>query len=171
MKILIITILLLLFGVTAHAAKPDVSLWLARSCVGEAGWDSYESRECAAILHVYLKRSRRYNTSLHHMVMRYSAAVKNHTKHTRPWIFGLNRRPTRPKKWPRGLDWARYRDRWVAVLKLVDDFQAGRVADPCPEAMRYGGLMDTPLVNKIYWKKIDTPGYQNIFYKMRRKTK
>jgi hypothetical protein len=144
----------------------ETALWLARSCIGEAGWDAAERGECAAIWHVYHRRSQLLGWPLLRVVKRYSAAVKPGS-HSRPWVRALTRDGAKPRGWDRRMKWGRYRDRWYQTLALADLFVAGRVADPLPAAGHYGGPMDRGL-NPRVWVRIDTGGrFANWFYRRR----
>lgn len=162
----IVFIIIMLAPLAASAKKPDVALWLARSCVGEAGWDSYESLECPAIMHVYLKLALKTDVPLYRVTRKYSAAIKTRSTRARRWLLHLNREATRPQKWPKNVKWSVCRDRWKIMLKLADLFLTGHVGDPLPEARHYGGKMDKNL-NPKHWVKIREPGFRNIFYKIR----
>jgi hypothetical protein len=165
MKIIVFIIILIMPAI-ASTKKHDVALWLARSCVGEAGWEAYETNECAAIMHVYLKRADIYRQPLYRIVRKYSSAVKNHIKHDRQWIFQLNRKGKRPKQWPKNLSWKKRQPQWKKILHMADLFRDGRIEDPLPSALHYGGKMDTNL-NPKHWTQIKKTGFKNMFYKIR----
>jgi hypothetical protein len=55
--------------------------------------------------------------------------------------------------------------RWSNARKLVTDWQAGRVKDPCPRALHWGGTMDTPKYN---WHPVSCGRTRNIFYTVQR---
>ena len=144
--------------------RPDVGLWLARSCVGEAGFNSVHSGECAAILNIYLKRTKASNFSMYKVVRKYSAAVKNHTRHTRRWIFHMNRDLKKPDHWNDvSQRWSVVRSRWMEMLWLCDDFLAGKVPDPLPHADHYGDRSDADRARRAGWHKIKSD-YKNIFW-------
>jgi len=142
----------------------DVALWVARSCVGEAGFDSGESGECAAIAHIYRKRTKVTQFNLYQVTRRYSAAIKKGPHQKRKWVFYLCRDLKKPKYWSKGLHWPNYRDKWASILKLCDDFIAGKVLDPIPHADHYGGRMDRHRAKKWNWYKLDTPDFKNHFW-------
>jgi hypothetical protein len=115
-------------------------LALARACVGEAGWDSADSGECAAVTFVHLKRARDTGADPARTVQKYSAALKT-GKHT--WIRGLSLDGRRPKTFPRNLNWdAVHAPRWQKVLDTVRGILDGRILDPCPESEIYGSRQD-----------------------------
>lgn len=145
----------------AQSKEPDIALWLARSCVGEAGFRSGDTGECAAIAHIYKKRGGHFYTTMR----KYSGALKTHSKHTRPWLFDLNRAMRRPDGWPEHLKWSAYIDDWKKTLWVSDQFLAGNIPDPLPDAEHFGGWVDRHRVPK-HWVRIPS-GYRNRFYKMR----
>jgi hypothetical protein len=147
----------------AHAAPPDTALWLARSCAGEAGFRATETGECAAIWHVYRKRAKLTGVTTHHKCLTYSAALK--TNH-QPWVMGLNRDGTRPRRWPPRLIWAKHRAWWLAMLAAADAFVAGELADPRPGALHYGGAMDRGLDMRV-WEALPRLLHRNTFYRLR----
>jgi hypothetical protein len=133
---------LVLFGAPAlaHGNAPlpasewteDARLGVARSCVGEAGWHSYQG-ECAAIASVYARRwrmarERRPGLRYLDVVRAYSAALRPATR--RPWVREL----------PASLErlGARHRRLWQRVLDSVDAWARGEATDPCPTALHYG---------------------------------
>jgi|TARA_Y100000310_G_C20284851_1_gene624370 hypothetical protein len=183
----ITTIVIVLLAYMAHANANDrpvshidqtTAVLLARSCVGESGWNSYATGECAAILWVYARRAKIVGTSLRAMAKRYSSALKRHNKHMRPWLFELEASAKRPKSWPRGLWWVTpentkepsKRDHWKSILALVESWSLGKVANPIPEAIHYGGVVDRGRARANGMKKIAT-SFETIndFYKLKLK--
>lgn len=142
----------------------DVKTWLARSCIGEAGWNGAmgESSECAAIFHVYKKRSERLQISLMRMVRHYSSATKKWNEHRNPWLFDLHPDCRRPSKWPRNLNWNRYHDKCRHVFEFAGEFLNGQVPDPLPDADHFGSSIDHWRVGSG-WKRLTTK-YRNWFY-------
>jgi hypothetical protein len=155
---------LLLGGNCAHAKKTDVGLWLARSCVGEAGFDSGATSECAAMAHVYSKRAEINGLSYYRNVRLYSAAVKTCRQ---PWVCKLSRALKQPLKWAARYIWERYAPHWRNTLLMADAFIEGEVADPLPNAVHYGGSMDHWRAVKAGWKLIKTDGMKNNFYEVK----
>lgn len=150
----------------AHSKeKPDVALWLARSCVGEANWDSAKTGECAAILHIYARRARKLDWTILRVVKRYSAAVKRRKSHPRPWVLNLNREATEPRGWPQRLIWKRSQLQWLDILDLADNFLLGLVPDPLPQADHYGGPLDVPK-GRMYPLRTK---FRNRFYTTKRR--
>ena len=78
-------------------------LLLAQSCVAEAGFDSAQTGECAAIAWVYVKRihqmrRRGHDISLLEMIRRYSQPIRHRR---RLWVMTLNHELEQPRGWPR----------------------------------------------------------------------
>jgi len=136
---------------------------LGRSCVGEAGFHAIN--ECIAIAWVYVKRARTIGWPLKKVIRRYSAAVKPHSRHDRPWLFELNADGKRPESWPRHLSWPRHRAMWLDLLAEIDRWQAGEIKDPVPDADHYGSKQDARAARLVRrWRRIDTPGFRNWFF-------
>lgn len=152
---------------TAYASESgDPARLLAQSCVGESGWDAGVRGECAAQWWVYRNRIKgRSGWTIERMVRKYSAAVK-HPK--RRWVVELNRAGTRPKSWPRNLNWPKHRVYWRSILLLADNFMAGHVPNPSPGALHYGGRMDRHRLSPDVWVRMDTPWAVNLFYRQRK---
>lgn len=153
---------------TVCEAKPkkriDLALWLARSCVGEAGWNSVESGECAAIAWVYHKRSYMYpRRDYRRAMVDYSAAIRI----GRPWIRALNRKGDRPPMLETNIHWGAHVKKWQATLDFADTFFKGRIPDPVPEALHYGGRMDRGRLDPRRWIVMDTPDFRNEFYALK----
>jgi len=150
-------------------------LWLARSCVGETrfgiGAPDEAMEECMAIAWVYSKRLKQIRAQgvrkdLLWVIKRYSAAVKRHSTHTRPWILSLDYDLKRPDDWPNNLKWNLYKELWRDKLIELDKWALGEISDPVPAANHYGGSMDVRRAEYIYrWKRVPTPSYfKNNFY-------
>ncbi len=122
-------------------------LLLAQSCVAEAGFDSAQTGECAAIAWVYVKRihqmrRRGHDVSLLEMIRRYSQPIRHRR---RLWVMTLNHELEQPRGWPRRWPpWdTHYRHRWQQMLEMVDAWAHG-VPDPCPSATHFGSVTDRP---------------------------
>jgi hypothetical protein len=159
----LIFVAILLYPGDAESSEQDVALWLARSCVGEAGWDSYSTGECAALMHVYLKRSRIGNLTLLEATRKYSGATKKRRNHPRKWLFGLDRSDSEPEGWPQHLSWSQYSDQWLNMVDHADAFLDGLVADPMPEADHYGSIYDHHRAVRMGWWEMKTD-FRNRFY-------
>lgn len=162
-------VLMLVTVMHTCSANADTALLLAQSCAGEAGFDSAETGECDAIMHVYRKRLPHVDVcdSIRCVALRYSAAIKPGVG--RRWVRGLNREGKRPDGWPsERAHWPRYRDRWFALVRRADAFIRGEVFDPLPNAEHYGGAMDRGL-NPRQWRWIQNHNMRlrNRFYERR----
>lgn len=166
-KLLLIILLFAGWGVPRCATAqdtPDVALWLARSCVGESGWDTHKTGECSAIIHVYKKRSQITGWLIYKVARKYSAAIKARQGRPNPWVMYLDRLGTKPKKWPSQAKWDTHRAHWLEILAWVDTFMANPTPDPLPNADHYGGSVDAHRARRMGWWKLDTPQFKNKFW-------
>lgn len=138
---------------------------LAMSCIGEAGWDSHETGECVAIIHVYLKRRDvqrdvlQRPVGLGETVRAYSMAVR---RNSRRWVKQIDRkcaaRYNRSDRylWHRTLPgWAMSRcEHYKATKAVALDVLYGRTPDPYPEYIHFGGWFDKRFYNKPGWSHI-----------------
>jgi hypothetical protein len=152
---------------SGDAKSNDVALWIARSCVGEAGWKSHETGECAAIAHIYKKRSAINGWSYYRTMRKYSGAIKRHRGHSREWLFGLKQGAVRPIQWPSRLKWSEYEDDWQLTLDMARRFVSGEIDDPLPRADHYGSWVDRHRVLPS-WELLPTPNFKNWFFNERR---
>ena len=125
--------------------------------VGEADWHEPDH---VAIAHVLARRWRihqqnREPISFDRYIHLYSAALK---------------RDSERSSWIRALPWGPmpglYEQRWNRVQKLVRAFAEGKVKDPCPLAMHWGGTMDRPARS---WHPVSCGLTRNIIYTHRDK--
>lgn len=145
-----------------------VALLAAQSCVGEAGFGSAYTGECAAIVHVYVKRSKLTGVPLRRVIKKYSAAIKPGIG--KKWVRSLKwRDESRPKGWDKRLRWSRYKSDWLAVCAVAEGVLSGAVKDPAPTALHYGGPMDRFNLNPHVWSRVETPRWGNYFYERKRK--
>ena len=168
----VVTVALLIAGAARGAQAPaekDVALWLARSCVGEAGWKAHGTGECAAIFHVYKKRSEISGLSLYKVMRKYSAATKPRPGRKNQWVLHLNRAGEKPKHWPAGAKWQVYQSDWGFALVEAERFLRGDTADPLPDALHYGCIYDRWRARLHGWKELETPNFRNDFYTVRRR--
>lgn len=140
-------------------------VWLARSCVGEAGFDAHD--ECVGIAWVYATRYREIgqNGRFESVIRKYSAAVKEKSTHRRPWILTLNLAGKQPEKWPEKLSWKVHRPMWIQMLAELDAWSQGNRPNPVPTANHYGGDMDKP---RKAWVRISPANgmkFRNTFYR------
>ncbi len=163
--VIIVVFAVLCFTSLGHCKEKDVAVWLARSCVGEAGFDAYKTGECLSIWHVYKKRAELSGRTVLGTCLKYSAAVKTN-KHT--WVKHLNRTAVSPKYWPARLNWEGvYWLRWIETYQAAERFLKGGTKDPRPTALHYGGSMDVGLNPKV-WRRLERLLHRNIFYELRR---
>jgi len=160
---------IMVLALSQVAAKPtndwnsETKLWLGRSCAGEAGIHAHD--ECMGIAWVYATRAQETGMSLLKLIKKYSAAVKPHEKHRRPWLFELTLDGCKPEHFPRGLKWRVHRYYWMNMLKKLDQWARGEIENPVPCANHFGGAMDTP---HVQWIRIRTPlskAFKNRFYR------
>ncbi len=142
----------------------QTKVWLARSCVGESGF--FNTEECIAIAWVYATRAKEAGWPFIKMTKKYSAALKRHKRHRRPWIFQLNASGRKPKSWPDGVMWSRYKGPWLDILAALDEWQAGKMPNPVPGANHFGSPEDERASVKVRgWLKMDTPDdFENLFF-------
>jgi hypothetical protein len=136
-----------------EAWNEDAQIALARAMVGEADWNEPDH---VAIAFVLARRWRKATSNrveplpFEQFVARYSASLRNGTARG---------------SWIRGLQWGPmpgpFEQRWDRVRKLVDAWGRGRVKDPCPNAMHWGGAMDRP---SRRYHAVSCGLTRNIFY-------
>jgi hypothetical protein len=178
-KISFVLLISLLFSVNLHAQEPgarpiphnqwnkDVRLLLAKSCVGEAGWHSGTTGECAMLGYIYARRSKEIGMPFVNVITAYSAAIKkNHGLARHPWLTGLNARGDEPEHWPKKLRWNIHRPLWRRVLAAVDTWVRGETPNPIPKARHFGGWIDIKIAEFEHrWVRLCTPpGFRNRFY-------
>ncbi len=146
-------------------------IWVARSCVGEAGFAA--RNECTAIAWVYRARSKTTGLPFLKTVRKYSAAIKRHSLHHRPWILELNEHSQKPKHWPTNLLWKNYENLWKELLVELDKWSLGEVPNLVPTADHFGSKADARIaLYKRRWKRLKTPSYfKNWFFDSTRRTK
>lgn len=143
----------------------SAKLWLARSCVGEAGFSAYE--ECLGIAWVYAVRWRLSNgrVSFETVIRSYSSAVKRSGMARRKWIAGLNLEGARPSHWPKNLSWLGHKKFWNTILFELDQWAKGFRENPVAGADHYGGHMDAPHRTWVRVKPRSKVRFKNIFYR------
>lgn len=152
-----------LFFSSPHIDDKDQALWLARSCVGEAGWSAAYSGECAAIAHIFRKRAILDRRTMHGMMHRYSAALRTGKR----WILSLDRTLRKPRGLKKDIDWRNFKWHWQAVLEVADAFFRRELADPLPTALHFGGAMDRGRLDRSIWRVMTVPQFKNEFYEKR----
>jgi hypothetical protein len=159
-------VLVLCSSAPAHAQRRPVpaadwndetQLTLAQVMVGEADWNEPDHM---AIAFVLARRWEQYRqargpTSFQRYMQLYSSTMKVGTERAR---------------WVRALVWGElpgpHGKRWQRVQQLVQAWGQGKVKDPCPNAIHWGGAMDRPGRN---WEPVSCGLTKNIFYQPRDK--
>lgn len=155
-----------LYFLSPLAARSDDSVWLARSCVGEAGWRAHETGECLALLHLYRKRAALTGETVVELARRYSAAIKRHGTQRNRWVWHLGG-ASQPRGWPSGVDWQRYVYHWLQTRFVVAMFLQGRTVDPLPAAMHYGCVLDPQPTGTVRMRTQRAMRFRNRFYRLR----
>jgi hypothetical protein len=124
----------------------DTHLALAQAWLDEAGWTAY--KEHAAIAHTlanrwwmeskrilgyrFEKMIKQYCTGMHPAKPHYHGKrlVRNHRKPRQVWIHELNMQGTKPKHFPRNLNWSDYSEKWSDLLIRAKLWSIGAIADP-----------------------------------------
>ena len=148
----------------AEQWTPSARLSLAQACVAESGWDTAETRECAAIGHLLARRwaklrPSRPRLSFGGLVRLYSSPLR---EGRRPWILRLRPNDRRPRGLTRAR-WERLRPQWMQTLDFVDRWYAGEEPDPCPGSHHFGSRQDgaprtwrrvtcSPAMRNLYWR-------------------
>ena len=173
-KIIFFIILVLSLPVSAKAPLPEEQLqksdyvWLARSMVAEAGWES--ERDHIAIAYVLarqwrMQQKRWPKLRFRDLMFRYVKGLGGHRREytiRQRWIRSLSPAMTEPDHWPKRASWERHRPLWAATLVRVEQWAQGRLPDPCQgDAWHWGGTMDFPKQRMI---KIDCGETKNTFY-------
>ncbi len=119
------------------------ALNLARSCVAEAGFDSADTGECAAIAWVYSRRFHQMRVAGRYMsfarlVWQYSAPLR---VGRRPWVTNLDG-DERPRGMPRAWPWESLLPKWQRVKAFVQEWSRGETENPCPGANHFGSVQD-----------------------------
>jgi len=132
-----------------------VVLALAQLCASEAGLRT-DVGDCPAIYHVIRRRSERSGLSWIAMARRYSTRVYDAERTgSRRYLPHLRLDGRRPRHWPEGHSWARYRPRWLALVDHSRAVVAGEVEDPCPGALHWGGRMDDHRAVRAGWSRVE----------------
>jgi len=140
-------------------------LWLGRSCVGEAGFDAVD--ECVGIAWTMATRAREYHTTFLRIVQSYSAAIKPHERHRRPWIFELHYDGEKPRSWPAKLNWRLHKRLWLRILDTLDRWAKGKIPNPVEGANHFGGDMDEPRETWITIEPNSDVEFRNTFYRQK----
>ncbi len=161
----LITILsVLLLAAPALANRPPLpetewdettQLTLAQAMVGEADWHEPDHVAIAFVLARRWKihQQNRDPLPFQRYIQLYSASLRNESSRSE-WVRSL---PWGPIEGP-------YAPRWARIQQLVRAWGAGKVKDPCPSAVHWGGAMDRPTSSM---SPISCGLTRNIFYTRR----
>ncbi len=141
------------FPVPATELDEATKLTLAHAMVGEADWYTPDHIAIAFVLarRWPLYRDNRQNVSFKTYISLYSSPLRREGSARTTWLRSL---PWGPIEGP-------FAKHWDKVRALVDAWSEGKVKDPCPLAMHWGGAMDRPGPDMIPM----SCGYtRNIFY-------
>ena len=133
----------------------NARIWLARSLIGEVGWD--RPAEQASVAWVYANRARKLERyTFIQMVRKYSAAVRMPGKRRQPWVFELQLNIKKPDYWPGYVKWEGHHDQyWISTLDLIDRWQAGKVPNYCPTANHFGSYSDSFRAESLRWTRVE----------------
>lgn len=131
-------------------------LTLARAMVGEADWHEPDHVAIAFVLAKRwpLYRAHHQDASFQQYIELYSSPLRRDLGARSAWLRSLTWGPI---EGPHSKRWERVRD-------LVERFSQGRLKDPCPGAMHWGGAMDRPGAGM---KPVSCGYTRNIFYSFR----
>lgn len=140
--------------VPVHEWNNTARIWLARSVIGEVGWN--RPAEQAAVAWVYANRAKKLkNYTFIRMVRQYSAAIRRPGKIRQPWIFELQLNDRKPKHWPSFIKWTPHHSKyWLETLELIDKWQAGNIPNYCPSANHFGNYGDSLRAEALRWTRI-----------------
>ena len=133
----------------------EARIWLARSLIGEVGWD--RPAEQTAVAWVYANRAKKLNQYTYlQMVRQYSAAVRKPGQRRQPWVFELQLNDHRPKYWPNYIEWKDHHSQyWLDTLDLIDQWQAGKIPNYCPTANHFGSYHDSLKAEALRWTRVE----------------
>jgi len=134
----------------------DTKLTLARAMVGEADWHAPDHVAIAFVLAKRwpLYRARHPEATFRSYIELYSSPLRRDLGARSAWLRTL---PWGPIEGP-------YSQHWDHVRALVERFSQGRLRDPCPGAMHWGGAMDHPGAGM---RPVSCGYTRNIFYSLR----
>jgi hypothetical protein len=163
--IAILSVLLMAAPASAYRRPVAAEHWsdaaqitLARAMVGEADWHEPDHVAIAFVL------ARRFRT---HQLNRAPMSFERYIQ-----LYAASLRSDSPRsQWVQSLPWGPmpgpYEQRWDRVRRLVTAWGEGRVKDPCPKALHWGGTMDRP---SRRWSPISCGMTRNIFYTHRERS-
>lgn len=161
-----IALLVCLAAVPATAAAQGPALALARVCVSEAGWQSVQSGDCAAIAHVLRRRSS-VGRVTRGIVCQYSPRSCNKRRRVRRWIAHLRPDMRRPDYWPRGSSWARRRPAWRETLAHAARLVRGERLDRCRRPPdHWGARWFTVNARRYGWERVQCGPTLNAYWRI-----
>jgi hypothetical protein len=127
--------------------------------VGEADWHEPDHIAIAFVLAKRwpLYRAHHQDATFDQYIALYSSPLRRDLGARSTWLRSL---PWGPIEGP-------HSQRWDRVRALVERFSQGRLKDPCPGAMHWGGAMDRPGAGM---KPVSCGYTRNIFYSFRSPT-
>lgn len=130
----------------------STQLTLAQAMVGEADWHEPDHVAIAFVLarRWHMHQAHRQPISFQRYISLYSASLRNGSERSH-FIRSL---PWGPLPGP-------HEQRWNRVQALVRAWGDGRIKDPCPRAVHWGGAMDRP---SHKYSPISCGLTRNIFY-------
>lgn len=132
---------------------------LARVAVAESGWDP-ATGDASAIARVLIRRAARRDLPPLVLVRAYCDLHFDRSRRDpRRWIADLELDAHRPRGWPAGLAWSRYRPLWLAMLEHIRGVLRGEVADPCGgRGDHFGSHLDDWRARRAGWTRVDCGG-------------
>jgi len=150
--VVVLTVLSLLRILTADAQAPTptapaLAEWsettqtlLAAAVVGEGGWTSGVDHDAIPWL-LYRRWQQIGSGSFDDVIQQYCRALDG----GRPWLLELDAAGTQPPSWPVDrASWHRHQPLWLKIRARIGAWAAGKVRNPCPTAVHFGGAMDAP---------------------------
>jgi hypothetical protein len=116
----------------------DTQTLLAQAVVGEAGWKPAVDHD--VIPWLLYARWRHIGGGFDAVIHQYCKALSG----SRPWLLELDAEGTQPANWPTKASWAHHKPKWLKIRARIGDWAHGKVANPCPRAVHFGGAMDAP---------------------------
>lgn len=135
----------------------DAKPWLAKACIAEEGWGDFKG--CAAVLYTYLRRTEQIKNRGRDVTLR--GVVRSHSAPLRA---------DRPKRSARAQlivnlpdsGNQRQKETFQRTLQFVEDWQRGRVQDPCDDhTVDFGGHMDR---KPRHHRLVRCSGATSLFY-------
>lgn len=116
-----------------------LSLLLAQTCVAEIGFQK-SPRECVLMWQTNQVQAAQRGRTLYLQARLYNNYwIGRHSRARRPWIRELTYSGQKPRQWPAGASWVKYRPRWLKYVSAADGFVKGRYKKRyCPAASHYG---------------------------------